>query len=246
MTARDRLVAAIVVAIVATAASWLLVIAPKRDQANKLASQVTAAQTQLGVARTQIATAEADRTAYARNYQVVAELGKAVPPDAQTPSLIFQLQSAASSARVDFRSVMLNPGGTSAPAPTPTPAASTTPAGSAATAAAPSATQPITISFQGNFFHLANFLGRIERFVVASNNRVSVSGRLMTLNGISFAAAPSGFPQITATINATTYLLPASEGLTQGAPSTGTAASASAKSVSGSTTPAAPAAAITP
>ncbi|HWF49685.1 MAG TPA: type 4a pilus biogenesis protein PilO [Solirubrobacteraceae bacterium] len=236
MTARDRLVAMIVVTLVATVAAWILVISPKRDQANKLGSQVTAAQKQLDAARTQIATAELDRSSYARNYQAVAELGKAVPPDAQTPSLIFQLQNAASGARVDFRSVVLNQGATSAPAPTPA---------TTAAAAATSSTQPITISFQGNFFHLANFLGRIERFVVATNKKVSVSGRLMTLNGISFAAASSGFPQITATITATTYLLPASEGLTTGAPSTGSAASATAKGASGTTTPT-PAAAITP
>jgi Tfp pilus assembly protein PilO len=226
----------IVVTLVATVAAWILVISPKRDQANKLGSQVTAAQKQLDAARTQIATAELDRSSYARNYQAVAELGKAVPPDAQTPSLIFQLQNAASGARVDFRSVVLNQGATSAPAPTPA---------TTAAAAATSSTQPITISFQGNFFHLANFLGRIERFVVATNKKVSVSGRLMTLNGISFAAASSGFPQITATITATTYLLPASEGLTTGAPSTGSAASATAKGASGTTTPT-PAAAITP
>jgi Tfp pilus assembly protein PilO len=242
MTARDRLVAMIVVTLVATVAAWILVVAPKRDQANKLGSQVTAAQKQLDAARTQIATAELDRSTYARNYQAVAELGKAVPPDAQTPSLIFQLQNAASGARVDFRSVILNQGTTSAPAPT-----AATPATKATTAAAAptSSTQPITISFQGNFFHLANFLGRIERFVVATDKKVSVSGRLMTLNGISFAAASSGFPQITATISATTYLLPASESLTTGAPSTGSAASATAKGASGSTTPT-PAAAITP
>jgi type II secretory pathway pseudopilin PulG len=248
MTARDRLVAMIVVTLVATVAAWILVVAPKRDQANKLGSQVTAAQKQLDAARTQIATAELDRSTYARNYQAVAELGKAVPPDAQTPSLIFQLQNAASGARVDFRSVVLNQGTTSAPAPTAaTPATSATSATKATTAAAAptSSTQPITISFQGNFFHLANFLGRIERFVVATDKKVSVSGRLMTLNGISFAAASSGFPQITATISATTYLLPASEGLTTGAPSTGSPASATAKGASGSTTPTPPPA-ITP
>ncbi len=246
MTARDRLVAVIVVALVATVAAWLLVVSPKRDQANQLSSQVTAAQKQLDAARVQIATAELDRSTYARSYQAVAELGKAVPPDAETPSLIFQLQNAASGAKVDFRSVVLNQPTTTAATPAPASAATPAPASATASAAAAtSSTQPITISFQGNFFHLANFLGRIERFVVATDKKVSVSGRLMTLNGISFAAASSGFPQITATISATTYLLPASEGLTTGAPSTGSATGSTAKSVSGATTPA-PAAAITP
>lgn len=235
MTGRDRLVAIIVAALVATVAAWILVVGPKRNEAAKLGGQVTAAQKQLDSAKGQIAAAELDRSTYARNYQVVAELGKAVPQDAETPSLIYQLQNAATQARVDFRSVVLAQSSSSS-------AASATPG---ATAGSTSTAQPITISFQGNFFHLANFLGRIERFVVATNNKVSVSGRLMTLNGINFAAASSGFPHITATITATTYLLPATESLTTGAPSTPSAGT-STVSGSGSTTSPAPAAAITP
>jgi hypothetical protein len=109
VTGRDRLVVVIVVlVIVAVAGAWILVIQPKRDQANKLGAKVTAAQNQLAAARTQIAAAEADRRAYARNYQAVAELGEAVPSDDDTPSLIFELQNAATRAGVDFRSLVLN------------------------------------------------------------------------------------------------------------------------------------------
>jgi hypothetical protein len=69
----------------------------------------------------------------------------------------------------------------------------------------------------------------------------------MTLNAISLGAGPSGFPQITATISATTYLVPASEGLTDGASASGPAGSSSAQTVSGSSSsPAAAAATITP
>ncbi len=48
--------------------------------------------------------------------------------------------------------------------------------------------------------------------MVATNNRVSVSGRLITLNAVNLAAGAAGFPQITATISATTYLVPAAAG----------------------------------
>ena len=72
----------------------------------------------------------------------------------------------------------------------------------------------------------------MNRFVVATNNHVSVSGRLMTLNAINLAPAPQGFPQIDATISATTYLVPASQGLTAGATPSGPGASGSASTVS--------------
>lgn len=266
MTARDRTVSVIVALVVAVVAVWLLVIGPKRDQANKLAAQVTSAQSELAIARSQIAVADADRSAFARNYEAVAELGEALPSSDESPSLIYELQSAASHAKVDFRSLVLNaaasaPAATVAvPAATSSSPSTTTPSSTASTSQAVTATLPpgaavgpaglptlpFTFTFQGNFFHLANFMGRLERFVVATDKKVSVSGRLMTLNGISFGAAPSGFPQITATISATSYLVPANEGLTDGATPTGPATSSTAQTVSGSaTSPVAPVAAIT-
>jgi hypothetical protein len=147
----------------------------------------------------------------------------------------------------------LTSSGTAAPTPTTSTSASSTsqavtatlpPGATVGSAGLP--TLPFTFTFQGNFFHLANFLGRLEHFVVATDKKVSVSGRLMTLNGISFAAAPSGFPNITATISATTYLVPSNEGLTDGASPAGPAASSTIKTVSGSTSGAPAAATITP
>ena len=248
MTGRDRLVVVIVLVIVAVAGAWLLVVQPKRDQANSLGAKVTAAQNQLDAARTQITSAEADRSAYARDYQAVAELGEALPSDDETPSLIFELQNAATRAGVNFRSLVLNAASSSSPAPTTSSSTSSTSQAVTATlppgaAVGPAGlpTLPFTFTFQGNFFRLASFMGRLERFVVATNKKVSVSGRLMSLNGISLGAAPSGFPQITATISATTYLVPASQGLTDGP-----AAGSSARTVSGSPSSSPAAATITP
>jgi hypothetical protein len=108
--------------------------------------------------------------------------------------------------------------------------------------------EPFSFTFRGSFFHLADFFQRLQRFVVASNNRVSVSGRLMTLDAISLGAGPKGFPQIVATVAATTYLVPASQGLMNGATPAGPAGAAS-QSVSSSSSSAgapAPAAVATP
>ena len=238
MTARDRIVIIVVLCLASIVGSWLLVIQPKRSEASHLGDQVNAAQAKLNTARSELAADQAAKAAFASNYATMVKLGSAVPTDDNVPSLIYQLQAAADRSQVDFRDLSLVPGSSSTPVPA-TPAAAT----QVATAALPPGasvgpagfpTEPFTFTFRGNFFHLADFFGRVERFVVANNRGVSVSGRLMTLNAISLGPGPNGFPQITASISATTYLIPASQGLSAGATAAGPAAT-TAQTVSNST-----------
>jgi type II secretory pathway pseudopilin PulG len=228
----------IVVCIVAAiAGAWMLVIQPKRSQASKLGDQVKAAQAQLSAAQQQVAQGEAARNAYATSYASLARLGEAVPADDNVPSLIFQVQGAASASKVDFQTLSLSSSGGSSSTVTTSSATQ-----AAAVALPPGASmgpagfpiEPFTFTFNGNFFHLSNFLGRLERFVVAKNNQISVSGRLMTLDAISLGAGPAGFPQITATVSATTFLVPAAQGLMNGATTTGPAGAAGTPVSSGS------------
>jgi hypothetical protein len=247
MTGRDRIVAVIVVVAALVVGSWLLVIAPKRDQASKLGDQVKSAQSQLDAARSQVAQGEAAQSAFAHNYTTVARLGEAVPADDNVPSLIYQLQNAASAAKVDFRDVKLTPGTAGAPAVSSPSAAQATTATLPPGAAVGSAgfpTEPFSFTFQGNFFHLADFLGRLQRFVVASNTHLSVSGRLMTLNAISLGPAQQGFPQITALISATTYLVPATQGVLNGATPGGPGGAPASRTVSGPASSVSPPAAV--
>jgi hypothetical protein len=241
MTARDRIVILVVASLALVVGSWLLVIAPKRGEASKLGAQVSAAQSQLATARSQVAAGEAARGSYARDYTELARLGEAVPADDNVASLIYQLQQAASSTGIDFRNLVLGSSGSSAAAPT-----------TGALAGAPAALppglpiEPFTFTFNGNFFHLANFFGRVQQFVVASNKRLLVSGRLMSLNAISLGPGPKGFPQITASINATTYLTPPAQGALGGATVSGPSAAGTTQPVSSTPSTPAATAAITP
>jgi type II secretory pathway pseudopilin PulG len=228
MSARDRTVLVVICVVAAIVAPWLLLIQPKRDQATKLQSQVSAEQSQLDSARAQLASGAAARAAFATSYTTLVRLGEAVPTDDNTPSLIYQLQAAAKATKVEFESLTFNAGsggGSSAPTSTSSAqsAASLPPGATIGPAGFP--VEPFTFTFQGNFFHLATFLGRLQSFVVANNNRLSVSGRLMTLNAITLGPGSGGFPQMAATISATTYLLPASQGLLNGATPAGPAPS---------------------
>jgi hypothetical protein len=270
MSGRDRIVLAIVLALAAVAGSWLLVIQPQRDQASKLGKQVSAAEAQLASERALVAQDEAARNSFASSYTQLARLGEAVPTDDNVPSLIYELQGAASATGVDFRSLTLQSSSGSSTPPPSTPASGKSGASTTGSTAAPGSAQAASalvgglppgasigpagfpeeqfaFTFQGNFFHLANFFKRLDNFVVTTNKRVSVSGRLMTLNAFSLGPAPQGFPAITASISATTYLVPSSQGLLAGASPLGPAGSSTqATSGSGSTTTTPPTAAITP
>lgn len=253
MTGRDRTVLIVVAVVGLIAAAWLLVISPKRDQASKLATQINHVRSSLNTVRNELAQAQAARSTFRGSYTTLVRLGEAVPTDDDVPSLIYQIQSAASATGVSFGGLTLNPGGVAATTPT-APASGTTAAASAAstttaTSTAPSLppgvavgpagfpVEPFNFTFQGNFFHLANFFGRLEHFVRAANQRISVSGRLLSLEAINLTPSMSGFPQIQATVSATTYLLPPSQGLVEGATPTGPAHTTTIQPASNSPSP---------
>jgi hypothetical protein len=78
-------------------------------------------------------------------------------------------------------------------------------------------TMPFTFVFNGDFFSMESFLQEVYRFISIKKDELRVQGRLLTIDGIALSAAPSGFPRVKADISATAFLLPASEGLLNGA-----------------------------
>jgi hypothetical protein len=267
VTRRDRIVLGVVVAAAALAAFWFLVLGPKRDDAKKLTDQVSAQQTRLSTAQSNLAQSQAARSAYKTNYSTVARLGKAVPADDDVPSLVYQLARTSEGAHVDFRSIKVSGGGSSGTPTPPTPSPSPGGKSGAATATpvatpTPSATQgasvglppgssvgpagfptmPFSFQFDGSFFQLATFFNRLESYVVSGPTGVDVTGRLLQIDGISLNAAASGFPHMTASVAATAFLLPATQGATNGAtpnaPAAGGPQPVSAKSTAPPTAPA--------
>jgi hypothetical protein len=77
---------------------------------------------------------------------------------------------------------------------------------------------PYTLTFDGQFFQIADFIKGLDSMVKTQNAQVSVDGRLITINGFSLAPdAVVGLPALEATFSVTTYLTPPSEGVTAGA-----------------------------
>jgi hypothetical protein len=229
MTQRDRTLIAVAVAALVVAAAWFLALAPQRKQADRLSHDVASERQALTQAQGDLAAGLAAKHGYDRAYTTVARLGAAVPEDDNVPSLIVQLQRAADATRVDFRELRVGGASGSGAAPAPPPPPTTTPGApatqvttatlppGAAVGTAGFPTMPFTFIFTGDFFHLSDFVGRLERFLVVGNRRMLVNGRFMTIDGIALTAGPRGFPQIRANVTATAYLLPATQGLTDGA-----------------------------
>ena len=223
MSRRNSMLLAAVAVVAAVAAYWMLALTPKREEAQKLSKAITAKQGEVKLAEAELATNEKARASYKANYALVARLGKAVPADDDVRSLLVQLNAAADRSKVDFRTIQL--GGSSGKSTPPaqeskdtgTVDALTPPPGAAPVGSAGFSAMPFTFSFRGSFFNLGDFLQRVDKFVSVRQQRLDVTGRLMVLESISLTPDAEGFPSIRAQISATTYVLPAAQGLTAGA-----------------------------
>lgn len=235
MTTRDRLVLIGVMALALLAAVWLLAVSPERSKASKLNGELSTASAQLASAQGDAASARASEQRYTSAYSSVVSLGKAVPPSEEVPSLMYQLAQATNQKHVRFNSITTG-GGTGS--------SSASPAASTAAAAAASAgfTQmPFTFVFGGSFNDLYHLFQQLNAATVrTSSGGLRVSGRLLTLQAVKLEPAETegSSRQLTGTITATAYVLPASQGLTAGA--TPSSPTTPAAATSASSTPSAP------
>jgi hypothetical protein len=133
VTGRDRIVLLVLLGAAVLAGFWFTQLAPKRETLKTLDADIATQRKRLDEARSTETQAAAAKRRYDSDYATVARLGKAVPVDDNVPSLVYQLESAAKGAKVDFRSLKLNASGGGAPAatPAPAPAASGSPSGPA-------------------------------------------------------------------------------------------------------------------
>jgi len=227
------------------AAFWFLMLSPKREQASELETQVSDLQAEVA-AQEQVAMAAAQAEAdYASNYEQLIVLGKAAPPDGDTPSLLAQLTTIAEDAHADFKT--LTAGG-DVPATPPAPATEETttdqnasksaaeepeaPAAPTVSAPATEATaaqlplgatvgpaglgvMPYTLEFQGDFFSIADLLADLDK-QVGTGKSVEVNGRLLTINGFTMTTNEET-GGLDVELLMTSYVLPESQGLTAGA-----------------------------
>jgi Pilus assembly protein, PilO len=248
MTATNKLIVAILALVVLGIAFWMIALGPKRDEVKKLGAQVEELQSSLAQHESEVVEAEAARDEFDTNYQELVVLGKAVPGDDDTASLLVQLNRIGESAGVEFSTFTLSAESGEAPAPAPAPesvtpastqvspteaAASTLPLG-AKIGPAGLAVMPYTLTFEGEFFELADFIKGLDALVKTESEKVAVDGRLLTINGFSLTSDQNlGFPHLKGTFGVTSYLTPPTQGVTGGATPTGPAEATPAATTTG-------------
>jgi hypothetical protein len=228
MTATARLLIGLAATIGALLAIWMTALAPKREKAAGLATQITQAEQVRDAALASAATADSARASYDRDYGTVARLGKAVPQNADVPSLVYQLETAARRAKVDFRSVSVLD---APPEPAQTTGTTTQPGGGIQPA-------PFSFKFEGSFFGLQRMLARIDRFSRVKGTQVSVDGRLLTIDGVTLNPGRGGLPRIQGIVTARAYVADLPDVLPDGG--------VQPASADGSQAPPAPASEVTP
>lgn len=201
-------------------AFWMLLLGPKRDEVSKFEGQVTQLEGSLAEHESEIATAEEARKEFPVDYEHLVVLGKAVPSEDETASLLVQISRIAEATGVRFQTLTLEGAGeseaTEEAAPTsagesvsPTEAsASLSPLG-ATVGPAGLTVMPYSLTFQGDFFKVADFIKGLDSLVKTTNEDVGVNGRLITINGFSLQEDPNAkFPMLLANFSVTTYLTP--------------------------------------
>jgi Tfp pilus assembly protein PilO len=213
---------------------WMLLLSPKREEADKLSAKANGLRSSLAIHQSEVDQAVQAKAGFSKSYEQLVVLGKAVPGDDDTASLMVQLNRIARNAGISFRKVELKSAAGEV-APLPTEASTGTESGATPTEAAASTlplgatigsaglgVMPYELVFYGEFFQLADFISGLDSLVQTQNANVSVDGRLFTIDGFSLKGLNGrGFPALEATFSITTYLTPPEQGVTAGATTEG-------------------------
>jgi Tfp pilus assembly protein PilO len=165
----------VVGALVAGAAGWFLLVAPKRAEAAHLQKEIDTAQAQ--VASYHMASLQAKNRTPIRVADLF-RLAKAMPDSADMSGVLLQLNQIAADTGITFQSIA--------------PQTSVPISGYQA--------MPIQLTFEGNFYNLADFLFRLRNLVAVQHGQLSATGRLFAIDTLSFSQSQKGFPQIAATL----------------------------------------------
>lgn len=244
MSASNRLIVAILVVAALAVGFWVLLLAPKREEADKLSEERDALRVTLAQAESTVQVAEAAKETFPDNYRQLVALGEAVPEGEETSSLLVEISRIAARSDVSFKTLQLNSSGGEAPppeAPVAPPAEAAAPESSGAVPAAETVpptevaaslmplgatigpaglgVMPYSLTFSGTFFQIADFIGTVDSLVKSKNAKVGVEGRLVTIDGFSLAGGGKRGKANTldASFSVTTYITPPGLGVTAGA-----------------------------
>lgn len=160
---------------------WFALVGPKRAQSAALDEQIADYETKV-----MLASKPKDAAGPAPVEIRVADLfrlAKAMPDREDMPGVILELNAVATSTGIKFLSI--------APGPP--------------VSRENHFSVPVTLTFEGNYYDLTDFLFRLRNLVSVRDGVLDATGRLYTLDSLEFNEAEDGFPQIQATLILSAY-----------------------------------------
>ncbi len=199
--------AALVAALVA---GWFVVVAPKRSEASRLNAEIDAIHAQIAEAQGGGSEPQVQPIRVADLFK----LSRAMPDRADMPNVLLQLSEISAETGVSFQSITPHD---------PVSLGSYQQVG-------------IDLVFEGHFYDLSDFLYRLRNLVGVHQGVLDATGRLFSVDSVSFDEGALQFPQVKATLTVSAYVF--GDGTLTLAP---TVAPLSGTAAEGAATPAAPA-----
>jgi type IV pilus assembly protein PilO len=161
--------------LVVALAGWFLLVRPQGTRLSDLKRQTAETQQKIDAYRQQVAAA---RAAPKIEVADVYRLAKAMPDKTDMPDLVLELSQLARDTGIRFDSI--------SPQPPATLGSYTV--------------LPISVTFNGNFYNLADFLYRLRSLVSVHAGRLDATGRLFSVDTLTFNESALKFPQIQASL----------------------------------------------
>lgn len=227
---REIIIITAVIIVVVIVAWWFLFFNPVRKDISSLNDQISAAQSRQTSAQTTLKRLKGYQKTSPQTEADLLRYNKMMPSQTGVPGIIIELQRTAEDNQLTF--VGITPG--------------------AVSAGNPFSVQSITLSFTGGFYAFQDFLAAVEQYVQYQNDEFLVTGRLLSVTGMSLApvssdTGSSSSTDLTIGLNINAYLW---SGVSPSGASTGTplpAAPTPAPSASASpTASASPSATVSP
>ncbi len=171
------LVAALVAALFA---GWLVVIAPKRSEASRLTAEIDATHAQIAEAQGGGSEPQVQPIRVADLFK----LSRAMPDRADMPNVLLQLSEISAETGVSFQSITPHD---------PVSLGSYEQVG-------------IDLVFEGHFYDLSDFLYRLRNLVGVHQGVLAATGRLFSVDSVSFDEGALQFPQVKATLTVSAYV----------------------------------------
>jgi len=193
---------------------WFALVGPKRAQSASLDEEIADYETKVMLATEAKKASDAPPEIEIRVADLF-RLAKAMPDREDMPGVILELNSVAVSTGIAFISIA--------------PGTALTREGHYSV--------PITLTFQGNYYDLTDFLFRLRNLVSVRDGVLDATGRLYTLDSLEFNEAEAGFPEIQATLVLSAYAfgVPVVPGVAP-APPAATGETATGETATGETT----------